>query len=52
MPWGTLTGIRPTKIVMDLLEKNMPLEEIKRNIKEVYMVCDKRMNIFKETAIK
>ena len=52
MPWGTLTGIRPTKIVMDLLEKNMPLEEIKKHLKEVYMVGDKRMNLCIDTAFK
>ena len=52
MPWGTLTGIRPTKIVMDLLEKNMPLEEIKRHLKEVYLVGDKRMNLCIDTAFK
>ena len=52
LPWGTLTGIRPTKIVMDLLEKNMPLEEIKKHLKEVYMVGDKRMNLCIDTAFK
>ena len=52
LPWGTLTGIRPTKIVMDLLEKNMPLEEIKRHLKEVYLVGDKRMNLCIDTAFK
>ena len=52
LPWGTLTGIRPTKIVMDLLEKNMPLEEIKKHLKEVYLVGDKRMNLCIDTAFK
>lgn len=52
LPWGTLTGIRPTKIVMDLLEKNMPLEEIKKHLKEVYLVGDKRMNLCIDTASK
>ena len=52
LPWGTLTGIRPTKIVMDLLEKNMLLEEIKKHLKEVYLVGDKRMNLCIDTAFK
>ena len=37
---------------MDLLEKNMPLEEIKRHLKEVYLVGDKRMNLCIDTAFK
>lgn len=36
LPWGTLTGIRPTKIPMKLLEEGKEREEIKRYMQETY----------------
>ena len=33
LPWGTLSGIRPTKIPMKMLEEGMTREEIRRNIR-------------------
>ena len=50
LPWGTLTGIRPTKIVMEMLENNMPLEDIKKHLKDIYLVGDKRIKLCIETA--
>ena len=50
LPWGTLTGIRPTKIVMEMLENDMSLEDIKKNLKEVYLVSDKRIKLCTDTA--
>lgn len=48
--WGTLTGIRPTKIVMEMLENDMSLEDIKKHLKEVYLVSDKRIKLCTDTA--
>ena len=31
LPWGTLTGIRPTKIAMKMLEEGKSEEEVKRH---------------------
>ncbi|GMO01754.1 coproporphyrinogen III oxidase [Lachnoanaerobaculum sp. JCM 36186] len=50
LPWGTLTGIRPTKIVMEMLENGMSLEDIKKHLKEVYLVSDKRIKLCTDTA--
>ena len=52
LPWGTLTGIRPTKIVMEMLEKNMPIEDIKIHLKEVYLVGEQRINLCISTALR
>lgn len=38
LPWGTLTGIRPTKIPMTLLEEGKSDEEILKHMQEVYFV--------------
>lgn len=40
LPWGTLTGIRPTKIPMKLLSEGKTDEEILRFMKETYFVSD------------
>lgn len=50
LPWGTLTGIRPTKIVMEMLENGMDLKDIKEHLKEVYLVSDKRIKLCTDTA--
>ena len=50
LPWGTLTGIRPTKIVMEMLENGMGLEDIKEHLKDVYLVSDKRIKLCTDTA--
>ena len=36
LPWGTLTGIRPTKIPFAMLTEGRSVEEIKAYIQEVY----------------
>ena len=50
LPWGTLTGIRPTKIVMEMLENDMSSEDIKKHLKKVYLVSDKRIKLCTDTA--
>ncbi|RKW47788.1 MAG: coproporphyrinogen dehydrogenase HemZ [Lachnospiraceae bacterium] len=50
LPWGTLTGIRPTKIVMEMLENNISLEDIRKHLKEIYLVGDKRIELCINTA--
>lgn len=40
LPWGTLTGIRPTKIPMAMLEEGKSKEEIRRYMKETYYASD------------
>lgn len=40
LPWGTLTGIRPVKIPMALLEKGENEADILRYMKETYFISD------------
>ena len=42
LPWGTLTGIRPTKIPMTLLEEGKTEEEILKYMQEVYYVSEEK----------
>lgn len=42
LPWGTLTGIRPTKIVYQLMEKGWEKERVLNHIKELYFISDKK----------
>lgn len=40
LPWGTLSGIRPTKITSSMLEQGMTKEEVFRRMKEEYYISD------------
>lgn len=42
LPWGTLTGIRPTKIPMTLLEQGKDEKEILSYMKETYLVSEEK----------
>jgi oxygen-independent coproporphyrinogen-3 oxidase len=37
LPWGILTGIRPTKLVYEMLEQGLPYSTIKYRMKEEYL---------------
>lgn len=50
LPWGTLTGIRPTKIPMAMLEQGKSKEEIKRYMKDTYFSSDKKTDLSIEIA--
>ena len=45
LPWGTLTGIRPTKIPMELLEEGKSEEEIRSYMKETYLASDEKIEL-------
>lgn len=42
LPWGTLTGIRPTKIAMGLLETERTEEEILRYLQDTYYLSPEK----------
>lgn len=42
LPWGNLTGIRPTRIVMNLIEEGMSDEEIFKYMKDNYYTSDEK----------
>ncbi|WP_242949152.1 coproporphyrinogen dehydrogenase HemZ [Acetitomaculum ruminis] len=51
LPWGTMTGIRPVRIVSNLLEeKNYSDNEIKKYLKDYYFVSDKKCDLAIEVA--
>ena len=45
LPWGTLTGIRPTKIPMKLLEEGKNREEIEQYMKDTYFASDEKIDL-------
>ena len=45
LPWGTLTGIRPTKIPMKLIEEGQTDAEIFRYMKETYFATDEKIQL-------
>lgn len=50
LPWGTLTGIRPTKIPMTFLEEGKEKEEILEYMKETYFISDEKGQLAIEIA--
>lgn len=50
LPWGTLTGIRPTKIAMTKLEEGVSEAEIARYMKETYFTSDEKIALSIEIA--
>lgn len=50
LPWGTLTGIRPTKIPMKQLEEGRSEEEIRACMKEEYFASEEKIDLSIEIA--
>ncbi len=50
LPWGTLTGIRPTKIPMTLLEEGKEEGQILDYLQETYLVSREKGNLAIEIA--
>lgn len=40
LPWGTLSGIRPTKITSALLESGMSAEDVRNHMRDIYYLSD------------
>ena len=45
LPWGTLTGIRPTKLPMEMYEKGASKGDAIRYLKETYLVSDEKAEL-------
>lgn len=45
LPWGTLTGIRPTKIPMQFLEEGKSDEEIRAYMEKTYYCSDAKIDL-------
>lgn len=50
LPWGTLTGIRPTKIPMKLLEEGKSRDEIKTYMEKTYLASDEKISLSLDIA--
>ena len=50
LPWGTLSGIRPTKIPMKALTEGKSEDEIRRYMEETYLTSDKKISLAIEIA--
>jgi oxygen-independent coproporphyrinogen-3 oxidase len=50
LPWGTLTGIRPTKIAMGLIEEGMSDEDTAACMEKEYLVSEKKAKLSVEIA--
>ncbi|MCT4598020.1 MAG: coproporphyrinogen dehydrogenase HemZ [Vallitalea sp.] len=51
LPWGILTGIRPTKIVHDLIKKyGKNYEIIRKILREEYLISDEKIHLMLEIA--
>ncbi|WP_066502788.1 coproporphyrinogen dehydrogenase HemZ [Abyssisolibacter fermentans] len=44
-PWGILTGIRPTKIVHSLMDRQLTDKEIYDVLDDIYMISNKKSNL-------
>lgn len=51
MPWGVLTGIRPTKIVHELLDKKIKKEKILDILKNQYKLNDEKASLITDIAL-
>ncbi len=50
LPWGTLTGIRPTKIPLGLLEEGKSEAEIRSYMEETYLASDEKITLSLDVA--
>ena len=49
-PWGLMTGIRPIKKVTELIEKNMPDDDIKNSLRKHFEISDDKLSLAMLTA--
>lgn len=52
LAWGTLTGVRPTKLAMQMLEEGKSWEEITGFLKSEYFVTEKKAGLGYEIACR
>lgn len=51
-PWGILVGIRPVKIVHDLLDDDMSIDEIKSILLKEYRVSNEKIELITDIALR
>lgn len=45
LPWGMLTGIRPTKIIMKWMEEGKEPDEIRKQFSEIYLADEQKASL-------
>lgn len=50
--WGTMTGVRPTKIPMNRLLQNEPLDTVRRSMKEEYCCSPEKAELCLDIAAR
>ena len=50
VPWGILTGIRPVKIVNNLLDEGMEPGDIRIHMKKQYLITDEKLDLIIDIA--
>ena len=50
LPWGTLTGIRPTKIAMTRLDQGEDEERIRSFMRDMYLTSEEKIDLSVEVA--
>jgi oxygen-independent coproporphyrinogen-3 oxidase len=50
LPWGNLTGIRPTKLPMGMLEQNMSDDDIVKALYDTHIVSDEKARLSLDIA--
>ncbi len=48
--WGTLTGIRPVKLALQMMDKGISADEVRRKFKEERLVSDEKLDLLLSTA--
>lgn len=48
--WGTLTGIRPVKLALSMMDNGLSAEELRRKFKEKRLVSDEKLDLLLSTA--
>ena len=51
LPWGTLTGIRPTKIPMAFLDEGYPKAYGEEHLRQVYKVSEEKIHLCTQVAV-
>ena len=48
--WGTLTGIRPVKLALQMMDRGISADEVRRKFKEERLVSEEKLNLLLSTA--
>ena len=52
LPWGMLTGIRPTKIIMKWMEEEKDAKKLEQRFRETYLADAQKANLCRRVAQK